>query len=80
MKPISHVNGLGRALLAAFGIRASSVAHDDLDATVLAQRRGEYLGVAIIQQIDGPMRLDIDWQRTRALLTLVSFVVNVVTI
>jgi hypothetical protein len=62
VKAIGHLNSTGRALLATFGVRTGSIAHDDLDARVSAQPIGEDLRIAIIEQIDGFMRLEVHQQ------------------
>jgi hypothetical protein len=36
VKPISDLNGIGRALLTSFGVRTGAIAHDALDARMLA--------------------------------------------
>jgi hypothetical protein len=51
VKAIGHLNGIGRALLATFGVRTGSIAHDDLDARVSAQPIGEDLSIAIIESM-----------------------------
>ena len=49
VKTISHLDGIGRTLPTAFGVRSGTIAHDDLDTRVTAQPVGEYLGSAIVE-------------------------------
>ena len=63
MKAICHLDLIGRALPTTFGVRAGSIADYDLDAWVMTQPVGKYVGGAIVEQIDRSVRLEIDEQR-----------------
>src|SRR5438270_6845543 len=77
MKPVCHLNRFGRTSPTTFGVRASTIADDDLDAGVAAEPVGEHLGSAIVEQIDRSVRLKIHQQRAvAALLTAQGNIVN----
>src|SRR5437763_17033015 len=63
MEAIRYLDRLGRALAATLGVRTGAIADDDLDAGVCAQPIGEDLGGAVIEQVNGPMRFQIQQQR-----------------
>ena len=63
VEAMGDLDGIGRALLAAFGVRAGAIADDDLDARVATEPVGEHVGRAIVEQIDRSVRLEIDEQR-----------------
>lgn len=62
MEAIGDLDGVRCALLATLRVRAGAVAHDDLDTGVMAQPVGEYLGGAIVEQINRTVGLKIDEQ------------------
>jgi hypothetical protein len=68
MELIRHQDRFGRALPSAFGIRAGPIADDDLDTGVVAQPIGKDLGSAIVEQVNRPVRLQIEQQRAIATL------------
>ena len=70
MEPISNLDGLRCALSSAFGVRTSAIANDYLDARVCAQPIGEDLGGTVIEQVNGPVGLQIEQQRAVAALLL----------
>ena len=77
MKPICHLNRVGRTLPTTFGVRAGAVADDDLDAEVATEPVGKHVGGAIVEQIDRSVRLKIEEQRAiAALLSTQRHVVN----
>src|SRR5258708_25061131 len=68
MKAVCHLDRVGRALPTTFGVRTGAIADDDLDAWVMTQPIGEDLGGAIVEQIDRPVRLEINEQGSVAAL------------
>jgi YD repeat-containing protein len=68
VEAIGDLDGVGRALLASFRIRNGAIANDDLHARVLAQPIGEYVGGAIVEQVDRTVRLEVNQQRAVAAL------------
>jgi hypothetical protein len=60
VKTIAYLDRVRRTLPASFGIGASTIADNDLDAGVAAQPGGEDLGGAIVEQVDRPMRFEIE--------------------
>src|SRR5438105_2842045 len=76
MKAVCHLNGVGRTLPTTFGVRAGTIADDDLDASVAAQPVGQNVGRAIIEQINGSVRLEVKEQR--AVAPLLSTECNIV--
>jgi hypothetical protein len=68
VKPVCHLDRVGRPLPTTFGVRAGAIADDDLDAGVATKPVGEYVGGAIVEQIDRSVRLEIDEQRAVAAL------------
>src|SRR5690242_1167105 len=61
-KRSAHLDYRRRFLAAALGERTSAVADDDLDAGVCAQPIGEHLGSAVVEQVNRPMRFQIEQQ------------------
>jgi hypothetical protein len=64
MEAVCHLDGVGRA----FSIGTGVVPHDDLPARMLTKPAGEILGGAIVEQIDRPMRLQVEQQGAIAAL------------
>jgi hypothetical protein len=60
MPAIGDVDRFGRALPCALGIHICPVSGDDLNAGMVAQPSGESLGLAIRQQVDDPVALEVD--------------------
>jgi len=65
-----------RSLPATLGVRTGSIAHDDLNAEVLAQPVGEHVGSAIVEEVGRTIGLEID--RQGAIATLLCGASNVV--
>jgi hypothetical protein len=63
MKPVGHLQGRGRACAGALGVGFGAVAGNDLHARVRPQPRGQPLGGALVEQVDGPVGLQVDEQR-----------------
>src|SRR5229473_2061239 len=77
MKAICHLDLIGRALPTTFGVRAGSIADYDLDAWVMTQPVGEYVGSAIVEHIDRSVCLEVDQQcSVPALLPAQGRIVN----
>ena len=62
MKPIRHLDRLGRTLPSSFGIGTSSITNNDLYTGVAAQPIGEDLGGAIVEQVNGLVCFQIEQQ------------------
>jgi hypothetical protein len=77
VKPVYHLDRVGRALPTTLGVRASTITDDDLDARVAAEPVGKHVGSAIVEQIDRSVGLKIHKQRAvAALLTAQGNIVN----
>jgi hypothetical protein len=57
---IGNLDGIGRALPTALGVRPGTIADDDLDARVTAQPVGKHIGGAIVEQVNRTMGLEVD--------------------
>jgi hypothetical protein len=66
MKTVGNLDGVRSPLSPTFGVRAGTIAHDDLDAGVAPEPVGEHVGGSIVEQIDWSVRLEIDEQRAVA--------------
>jgi hypothetical protein len=62
VEAICDLDRLGCPLSSSFGIGTSSIADNDLDTGVAAQPVGEDFGSAIVEQVDRPMRLEVEQQ------------------
>jgi hypothetical protein len=62
VKPVCHLDRVGRTLPTTLGVRTGPIADDDLDAWVATEPVGEHLGGTIVEQIDRSVRLEIDEQ------------------
>jgi len=60
VKAIGYLDRVRSTLLAALGVGATAIADDDLDAGMAAQPIGEDLGGAIVEQVNRPMRFEIE--------------------
>ena len=60
METVGDLHGFRRAETSSFGIAAGAVTGDDLYAGMISQPGGNGLGVAIGQQVDGPVPLQIE--------------------
>lgn len=63
VKPVGDLSGVRCALACSFGIRLRPVSHDDLDAGISAQPRGQRLGGPPLEEIDRSMGLQINQDR-----------------
>jgi hypothetical protein len=63
MEAIRNLDRIWCALPSAFGIRTCSISDDDLYTGVTAKPIGENLGGAVVEQINGPVRFQIEQQR-----------------
>jgi len=62
MKSVCHLDRLGRTLPSSFGVGPGSIANDDLHTGVAPQPIGEDLGGAIVEQVNGLVRFQIEQQ------------------
>src|SRR5689334_10049991 len=60
MPPICHLRGVWCTLAHRIGIGAGPVTGDELDPTMAPQPARERAGLAVGQQVDGPVALQID--------------------
>ena len=66
MPAVRDLDGLGRAAPDAVGVSAGAVARDDLDAGMALQPRPDGLRVAVGQQVDRAVALQVDDERAVA--------------
>jgi hypothetical protein len=77
MKSVSHLDRVRRSLPPTFGIRAGTIADDDLDTWVAAEPLGEHVCSAIVEQVDWAVCFEIEEQRAiAALLAAQSYAVD----
>ena len=77
MKSVGHLDRVRRPLPTTFGIRAGTIADDDLDTRVAAEPVGEDVGSAIIEQVNRAVRFEVEEQGAIApLLAAQSHVVD----
>lgn len=69
MPSVGHLNGFGCTLANAVGVGAGAVAGDDRHPGVRLQPRGDGVGLAVGQQVDGAVALEIDDDGAVALAT-----------
>jgi hypothetical protein len=62
MKSVRHLDRLGRTLPSSFSVGTGSITNDDLDTRVATQPIGEDLGGAIVEQVNGLVRFQIEQQ------------------
>src|SRR4051812_18363329 len=67
MPPIGDLDGLWRSLAGSVAIGAGAIAHDDLDGRMVLQPGGQGLGLAVGQQVDDPITLQVAQDRAVAL-------------
>ena len=65
--PIRDLDGFGRAAANRFGVSTGAVTRDDIDAGMVAQPSPDRLRLAVRQDIDGAVALEIDDERAVAL-------------
>jgi hypothetical protein len=68
METVGNLNCVGSPLPATFGVGPGSISNDDLYAGVMVEPVCKYIGGAIVEQINRPVRLEIEEQRAIAAL------------
>src|SRR6266851_4964922 len=69
MEAVGDLNGVRCTLTTTLGIRTSTIANDNLDTGMTPQPIGENFGSALIDQVDGAMRFQVDQDRAVASFT-----------
>jgi hypothetical protein len=76
MPPIRDLERIGDPLPSRLGIRASTITRDDLDAFMMLQPIRDGGGLAVGQQVDDGVALEVDQDGSLVLATLPSPIIN----